>query len=244
MNEELIGQIAQYVEENIVDFHQARINKLKTLKLDTVLRKKNPYLFKAKYLLSAPEIVQSLSDAFISSAEETIFGDWLERLAIFVCSNVYNARKSATLGIDMEFDKDGIRYIVSIKSGPNWGNSSQIRKMKEDFNSAKRVLRTSGTNIQVVAINGCCYGKDKNPDKGDYFKYCGQKFWEFISGEPTLYSDILEPIATDAKKKNEDFKFEYTKMINKLTLEFLNNYCNSDGSINWDKIMLINSSQN
>lgn len=244
MNEELIGQIAQYVEENIVDFHQARINKLKTLKLDTVLRKKNPYLFKAKYLLSAPEIVQSLSDAFISSAEETIFGDWLERLAIFVCSNVYNARKSATLGIDMEFDKDGIRYIVSIKSGPNWGNSSQIRKMKEDFNSAKRVLRTSGTNIQVVAINGCCYGKDKNPDKGDYFKYCGQKFWEFISGEPTLYSDILEPIATDAKKKNEDFKFEYTKMINKLTLEFLNNYCNNDGSINWDKIMLINSSQN
>lgn len=244
MNEELIGQIAQYVEENIVDFHQARINKLKTLKLDTVLRKKNPYLFKAKYLLSAPEIVQSLSDAFISSAEETIFGDWLERLAIFVCANVYNARKSATLGIDMEFDKDGIRYIVSIKSGPNWGNSSQIRKMKEDFNSAKRVLRTSGTNIQVVAINGCCYGKDKNPDKGDYFKYCGQKFWEFISGEPTLYSDILEPIATDAKKKNEDFKFEYTKMINKLTLEFLNNYCNNDGSINWDKIMLMNSSQN
>ncbi len=23
--------------------------------------------------------------------------------------------------------------------------------------------------------------KIKNPDKGDYFKYCGQRFWEFIS---------------------------------------------------------------
>ena len=31
-------------------------------------------------------------------------------------------------GIDLEFDKDGVRYIVTIKSGPNWGNSSQIGK--------------------------------------------------------------------------------------------------------------------
>ena len=231
------------MEEDIASFHQARINKLKTLRLDTVLQKKNPYLFKAKYLLTAEEIVKSLSDAFISSAEETIFGDWLEGLALFVCSKVYNGRKSTTKGVDMEFDKDGIRYIVSIKSGPNWGNSSQISKMREDFKSAKRVLRTSRSNIQITAVNGCCYGKDKSPDKGDYFKYCGQKFWEFISGEPTLYSDILEPIATDARKKNEDFKMEYTKMINKLTGEFIEKYCNHDGSINWNRIMSVNSSQ-
>ncbi|MHB8174419.1 MAG: PmeII family type II restriction endonuclease, partial [Nitrospirota bacterium] len=21
-------------------------------------------------------------------------------------------------------------------------------------------------------MNGCCYGRDNKPDKGDYFKYC------------------------------------------------------------------------
>ena len=228
-------QITQYVTENIPAFHEARINKLKSLKLDT--------LFKAKYLLTAEEIVRSLSDAFLSSAEETIFGDWLEGLAIFVCSKVYNGRKSTTTGVDMEFDKDGVRYIVSIKSGPNWGNSSQVKKMREDFNSAKKVLRTSRSQLQIIAVNGCCYGKESNPDKGDYFKYCGQQFWEFISGEPTLYSDILEPIATDAKRKNEDFKIEYTKMINKLTGEFIKKYCDSNGCINWNKIMILNSSR-
>lgn len=243
MNEELIMQITQYVTENIPAFHEARINKLKSLKLDTLLKKKNPYLFKAKYLLTAEEIVRSLSDAFLSSAEETIFGDWLEGLAIFVCSKVYNGRKSTTTGVDMEFDKDGVRYIVSIKSGPNWGNSSQVKKMREDFNSAKKVLRTSRSQLQIIAVNGCCYGKESNPDKGDYFKYCGQQFWEFISGEPTLYSDILEPIATDAKRKNEDFKIEYTKMINKLTGEFIKKYCDSNGCINWNKIMILNSSR-
>ena len=28
---------------------------------------------------------------------------------------------------------------------------------------------------------------DRNPDKGEYFKYCGQEFWNFISGEKNLY---------------------------------------------------------
>jgi len=32
----------------------------------------------------------------------------------------------------------------------------------------------------IVAVNGCCYGRDNRPDKGDYLKYCGQRFWEFI----------------------------------------------------------------
>jgi len=242
MNTELIRQVTDYVETNISAFHQSRINKLGKLSLDTVLRKKNPYLFKAKYLLTSGEIVKSLADAFISSAEETIFGDWLEGLAIFVCGKVYGGRKSTTKGVDLEFDKDGIRYIVSIKSGPNWGNSTQISRMRDDFRSAKRTLRTSRSGLLIQAVNGCCYGKDNTPDKGDYFKYCGQDFWYFISGEKTLYTDILEPLAADAKNKNEEFQIEYVKMINKLTKDFIARYCDDSGNIDWARIMEINSS--
>ncbi len=241
MNVELRQQVTDYVEKNISAFHQSRISKLGTLSLDTVLKKKNPYLFKAKYLLTAGDIVKSLADAFISSAEETIFGDWLEGLAIFVCGKVYGGRKSTTKGVDLEFDKDGVRYIVSIKSGPNWGNSTQISRMCDDFKTAKRTLRTSRSGLLIQAVNGCCYGKDNNPDKGDYFKYCGQDFWYFISGEKMLYTDILEPLATDAKKKNEEFQIEYVKMINKLTKDFITRYCDDTGNIDWAKIMEINS---
>ncbi|MDR0657748.1 MAG: cytosolic protein [Mediterranea sp.] len=241
MKTAIINQVTTYVEQNISKFHQSRIDKLKELKLKTILKKKNPYLFKAKYFTTAADIVKSLADAFISSAEETIFGDWLEGLAIFVCSNAYKGRKSSTTGIDLEFEKDNIRYIVSIKSGPNWGNSSQIAKMRSDFNKARRTIRTGKSDIEVRAINGCCYGIDNAPDKGDFFKYCGQDFWHFISGEKMLYTDIIEPLGEKAKERNEDFQNNYSQMINKFTKEFIDEFCSEDGSIDWNKLVQFNS---
>lgn len=236
--------VSQYVEKNIGTFHQKRIDGLNGLKLKTVLKKKNPYLFRAKHLLTAEEIVKELADAFISSKEETIFGDWLEGLAIFINQKVYKGRKSAVQGIDLEFDIKDIRYIVAIKSGPNWGNSSQIAKMKSDFKTASKTLRTSNSKLQIVPINGCCYGRDNNPDKGDYFKYCGQRFWEFISGESTLYTEIVEPLGHKAKEKNAEFSESYAKMINKFTNEFFTDFCRKSGEIDWDKLVRFNSGKN
>ena len=247
MENQLIKQVTAYVETNISNFHQSRINKLSELKLKTVLKKKNPYLFKAKYYLTAAELVTSIANAFISSAEETIFGDWLEGLAIFVCDKVYGGQKSSTIGVDLEFSKDGIRYIIAIKSGPNWGNSSQIAKMRADFITAKRTLRTSRSYLNIVSVNGCCYGTDNNPDKGDYFKYCGQEFWSFISGEDTLYIDIIEPLATKAKERNDEYedgtsdKGSGPKMLNKITSEFIKDFCSEDGAIDWVKLVEFNS---
>ena len=236
-----IKDVTKYVEDNIGDFHQKRIEALNSLKLKTVLKKKNPYLFKAKHLLTAEQIICKLTDAFISSNEETIFGDWLEGLAIFINQKVYQGWKSGITGLDLEFDKNYIRYIVTIKSGPNWGNSSQIAKMKSDFNTAKKTLRTSNSKLIVTAVNGCCYGIDKNPDKGDYFKYCGQEFWHFISGQKNLYKDIINPLGHKAKEKNDMFMEAYAKMINKFTKEFANDFCDDNGTIVWEKLVEFNS---
>lgn len=236
-----ITDITEYVEEHIAVFHQKRIDSLNKLRLSTVLKKKNPYLFRAKHLLTAEQIIKGLTDAFISSNEETIFGDWLEGLAIFVNQKVYDGRKSGITGIDLEFDKENIRYIVAIKSGPNWGNSSQIAKMKADFLTAKRTLRTSNSGLIITAVNGCCYGKDNNPDKGDYFKYCGQIFWHFISGDKNLYTNIIEPLGYKAKEKNEVFLESYAVMINKFTKEFANEFCMDTGHIDWMKLVEFNS---
>ncbi|MBR3926990.1 MAG: hypothetical protein IKJ58_09515 [Akkermansia sp.] len=241
MNNELIDKIRHYVVSHISEFHEARVNNLNKLKLKKVLAHKNPYLFRAKDTETAESIVRTIVDAFLSSGEETIFGDWLEGLAIYVCQQVYGGTKSSAKGIDLEFDKDGCHYLVAIKSGPNWGNSSQIKRLIDEFKSAKRTLRTSRSNIQVEAVNGCCYGKDKNPDKGDYYKYCGQDFWEFISGEPELYTELIEPLAADAKIRNDDFKKQYSVKINLFVREFLETFCKEDGNIDWEKIVRFNS---
>lgn len=126
---------------------------------------------------------------------------------------------------------------MEIKSGPSWGNSSQINKMKDNFKSAKAHL--IGKN--VVAVNGCCYGKDNQPNKVGYLKLCGQRFWEFISGDENLYIDIIEPFGYKAKEKNEEFLIAYSKIINRFTLEFGKNFCNEDGSIDWKKLVEFNS---
>jgi hypothetical protein len=241
MNPLNIKDVTQYVEANISVFHEKRIRSLDNLKLDKVLKRKNPYLFKAKHTTTSEQIVRGIVDAHISSNEETIFGDWLEGLAIFINEKVYGGRKSGIPNIDLEFDKDGVRYIVTIKSGPNWGNSSQIKKMIADFKTAKKTLRTSNSQLSITAINGCCYGVDNNPDKGDYFKYCGQAFWSFISGSENLYIDLIEPLGHKARERNEEFQKSYAQMINRFTKQFSNDYCNDNGEINWDKLVRLNS---
>jgi len=237
-----LNDVSSYVEQHIGVFHQKRIQSIDSLKLTDVLKRKNPYLFKAKNVLTSEQIVKTLVDAHISSNDETIFGDWSEGLAIFINGQVYGGWKSGITGIDLEFDMEGFRHIVTIKSGPNWGNSSQIQKMKDDFKTAQKALRTSNSNLVIKAINGCCYGRDNKPDKGDYFKYCGQKFWEFISGNDQLYLEIIEPLGHKAKERNDEFQASYAQMINKFTRTFANNFCKENGDIDWERLVEFNSS--
>ena len=231
-----LNDVVGYVENNIGIFHIKRLNSLENLKLEKILKRKNPYLFKAKNILTAQDLVKTLLDAHLSSQEETIFGDFLEGLAIFINQKVYSGHKSAAEGIDLEFEKDGIKYIVSIKSGPNWGNSSQIKKMIDNFKKAKRILRTSNSKMHIIAVNGCCYGRDNKSDKGEYQKLCGQKFWAFISGNDLLYTEIIEPLGHKAKEKNLEFLEHYSQILNKFTIEFGNKFC-EDGKV-FDKIEL------
>ena len=211
------------------------------------MSRKNPYLFKAKFLLTPNDIVKSLTDAHLSSNEETLFGNWLEGLAVFINKKIFGGLKSSADGVDLEFEKDNVRYVVVVKSGPNWGNKGQKDNMYSVFKEAKRKISTSNNNIQVVFVNGCCYGRDskpnKTPKKGpEYIKLCGQRFWQFISGDAELYAEIIEPLGHKAKEKNGEFMTSYSNMITKFTFEFTKDFCGEDGSIDWNKIVKFNSS--
>ena len=241
MNELKMDDVREYVHEHIREFHEAKLAGLDKLKLNDILSRKNPYLYRAKNMLTSEMIVRSCIEAHISSNEETLFGNWLEGLAIFINAKVYGGKKSGITGIDLEFDDEEVRYLVTIKSGPNWGNSSQIGKMKEDFVTAKRTLHTSNSKMNIIAVNGCCYGKDRNPDKGDYFKYCGQAFWQLISGNEALYLEIIEPLGYEAKKNNEEYYELLASVINRFTREFSAAFCKESGEIDWEKLVQFNS---
>lgn len=84
------------------------------------MQKKNPYLFRAKNIITAQELVTSFLDAKLSASEEKIFGDFLEDLAIFVAQKTLDAKKSSGSGIDFEYRKGDKIVLVSVKSGLNW----------------------------------------------------------------------------------------------------------------------------
>jgi hypothetical protein len=233
--------LAAFVEKRLPEFHRGRIESLAELKLDEILARKNPYLFRAKNSGQADELVGDVLDAFLSSKEETVFGAFLEGVAIKACNLAYGGRKSTSEGIDLEFERGGTLYIVSIKSGPNWGNSQQLLRMRDNFKRAKRVLGTNTSGLQAVAINGCCYGRDNTPDKGDYLKLCGEEFWAFVSGDSSLFVDLIDPLGKKAKERNEEFRREYAKVRNRFLKQFLDNYCLEDGAIDWHKIVRLGS---
>jgi hypothetical protein len=176
--------LEQFVSTRIISFHDARLGCLERLNLSRILRQKNPYLFRAKNVTTATELVTSLMDAFLSSSEEKIFGDFLEELAIYVSEITCQGKKSRAEGIDLEFDRDSTRYLVSIKSGPNWGNSSQYRALEAAFSRAAIVQRQARHGLTIRAVLGICYGKRRDADKGTYLNYTGQSFWQFSLRRP------------------------------------------------------------
>jgi len=146
------NDVRKFVNNNIVTFHEARTKILTELNLKKIIKKKNPYLFKAKNITVASDFIKTILDAFLSSSEEKLFGDFLEELAIFISTKTCDGKKSSATGIDLEFDNKNIHYLVSIKSGPNWGNNSQQRKQEEDRNASKIVFIKSEATVMFLYI--------------------------------------------------------------------------------------------
>ena len=77
--QEVIKAIATALET----FYANLIEKIDGLNIKKVMKRKNTYLYRAKAMQSASEIVKSVLTAFVSSSEETIFGNcFFEPIAI------------------------------------------------------------------------------------------------------------------------------------------------------------------
>lgn len=227
-------------------FYKIRLDRLKSASLAIIAKRKNPYLFKAKNIETAGDLGKSILDASLSSQEETIFGDLMEKLAIHVCSKVFGGKKAEEKkykSVDLIFSRDNKFYIVSIKSGPNWGNSDQINAMRKNFKNARKIIQTESGMRSVIAVNGCMYGRDNKPHKVSkkdpalsYHKICGQPFWELISGDDLLYKKIIQPLDKEARRRDETFKKLYTQKINEMTKDIVNLFYTKD-NLDWDKII-------
>ena len=181
--------------------------------------------------------IAALLAARLSSAEEGKFGIFLENLAIFVAESTRRGQKSGIEGIDIELPHGGVRYLIAVKSGKNWGNSTSTSKQKDNFRRAVRVIKQSARAGEVQPVLGICYGKFRTNHTGDYIHIGGQSFWHLLSGDKQLYVDIVEPLGCEAQRYDDKFKERVASLSNKLTLEFTEQYCHRTGAIDWKALV-------
>ena len=234
------ADLEELVHQCLDEFYRRRLQKLTELRLKDTLRKKNPYLFRATGVQRASEIVERSLQAFMSSSEETIFGDaFFEPIAKAVCSGV----AAGGAGVDVVVETSEQYTVISVKSGPHWGNSSQIAKLQQDFMTAQRVFSNRKLRKQFRALLGHCYGRTRSEPGGKriYATRSGQEFWEEITGDPDFYLKLISLMRNYPDAHRAVFDKEWNKAVNRFEREFLAEFSTSEGAVDWERLVQFNS---
>ena len=222
-------------------FYGTLIEKIDGLNIQKVMKRKNPYLYRAKAMQSATEIVDSVLTAFVSSSEETIFGNcFFEPIAIAASGG----NKALAEGIDIMIQNNETNTIsaIAVKSGPSVFNADSKKRQEQNFTAASKLAQQAKARYE--AYIGYCYGKKKESGRGKpkmYQELAGKRFWAELTGDEDFYIKIIGYMGTMPEKYVADYKESYNRAANRLVREFSNSFCREDGSIDWEKLVEFNS---
>ena len=231
-------RVISAVSKALTEFYDSLTSTLDKVNIDKVLKKKNPYLYRAKGINSASQIVENILSAYVSSSEETVFGNtFFEPIALVVSGG----QKAVTEGVDITVDKDNTIYSIAVKSGTSVFNADSKKRQEENFRSAqKRVQQAKKVFFPVI---GYGYGrkKAKKDNEKIYQELAGKDFWYWLTGDPEFYTKIIRYMGKQPEKYARKFEKSYAEAENRLVRAFTIKYCNEDGSIDWDALVKFNS---
>ena len=119
----------------LTEFYTALTRTLDNIDVDKILKRKNPYLYRAKGINSVGQIVDGILAAYISSSEETVFGNcFCEAFAIVVSGG----QKAVTEGVDITVDKNNTIYSIAVKSGTSIFNADSRKRQEQNFQAAQK----------------------------------------------------------------------------------------------------------
>jgi hypothetical protein len=222
------------------DFYRRRPLRLETLKLKDYLKRKNPYLYRAIGTEKASEIVEEILAAYMIASDEGIFGDaFFEPIAKIASGGVV----SPSEGVDIAIETDRKYLAIAVKSGPNIFNSSQKKRQNDEFNALRsRLLKL---HKQFDALLGHCYGRVKTePTRARIYRdRSGQAFWTEITGDPDFFLRLVSLMKDEPSRHRLAYKKAWARAVNGFTAEFIRDFCNGDGSIDWEKLVRFNSGE-
>ncbi|HHY90772.1 MAG TPA: cytoplasmic protein, partial [Clostridiales bacterium] len=179
--EEIVASIATALD----NFYTNLIENINNLNIKSVMKRKNPYLFRAKSMNGAAQIVEAILAAFVSSSEETIFGnEFFEPIATVAVKG----QKALAEGVDIMVERDDTIYAIAVKSGPHVYNAHSRNKQEQNFMAASKLAQQA--KKRFVPIIGYGYGKKKASNRGKpkfYLELAGKDFWTALTGDEEFY---------------------------------------------------------
>lgn len=231
-------KVCNTISAALTEFYTSLTKTLDTIDIDKILKRKNPYLYRAKGIENASQIVSGILSAYVSSSEETVFGNtFFEPLAIVVSGG----QKAVSEGVDITVDKDNTIYCIAVKSGTSVFNADSRKRQEQNFQSAfKRAQQAKKAFFPVV---GYGYGKKRAiAGKEKFYKeIAGKDFWYWLTGDEEFYTKIITYMGTRPDEYAKQFEEAYNKAENRMIRQFTVKYCHEDGSINWDSLLMFNS---
>ena len=218
--------IVEAIATALDNFYTNLIKKVDSLNVKTVMKRKNPYLFRAKAMNGAAQIIDAILAAFVSSSEETIFGNvFFEPIATAAAQG----QKALAEGVDIMVERDNTIYAIAVKSGTSVFNADSRKKQEQNFMAASKLAQQA--KKRFVPIVGYGYGKKKVSNRGlpkFYMELAGKDFWTELTGDEEFYIKLIRFMDKLPEKYVEEFDASYQKAANRLVREFTQEFCFED----------------
>lgn len=241
-------KLDEIVENQLNALYKKRFTALEKINLERLF-KKNPYLFRSIGMADSSELVSSMLDAFISSSDETIFGnDFFEPVALWTAKNadVPSEREwivtvGSAAGTDLSIETKDAYMAIAVKSGTNIFNSQSSKGQLAEFGELQARLRKIGKEIRQIVGYG--YGRHKAKKTSKTEKHAGQAFWALLSGEKDFYLRISDSIGKYSANHKLAYEQVYAKAKNRILKQMVVNFVDESGCLDWRKIVEFNSSE-
>lgn len=240
--------LTQEVGRLLETLYGKRLGALDKLKLGRLLSK-NPYLYRALGFSDSSEFMMQLMVAFISSSDETIFGnDFLEPLAIFAARQANehgDVERTVTVGAgagqDIAIETATSYLAISVKSGKNIFNAQSTKGQSAEFTALTSRLKKLNKSIRPIIGYG--YGRKRQVKASQDEKLAGQSFWQMLTGEADFYLRLSAAMETFAGEHGAVYKTAFELKHQQLLREFMIDYVDEAGHILWQKVVAFNSAE-
>jgi hypothetical protein len=140
-------------------------------------------------------------------------------------------------GIDFTIESEKKMIAVALKSGPNIFNASQKKRQAQEFASVRNRLYKIQKQFDPILGHG--YGTLKSEPTKDriYRDLSGQTFWKEITGDEEFYLKLITLMKDVPAKHRKKYMLLWDAAVNRFTKQFIDDFCFSDGNINWEQLV-------